>query len=82
MTPIFAKTQHVLLFRICFYFPYFSKFSPDFVQFTCFLPTLCVFCFPLVDHDAFMHRTMHVLDASGAGSASVLLSSLLELVVK
>jgi len=28
-----------------------------------FLPTFRVFHFPQFDHDAFMHHTMHVLDA-------------------
>ena len=40
--------------------PYFLKFPPDFVEFTCFLHT---FVSPWFDHDAFMHHTMHVLDA-------------------
>jgi len=35
------------------------------VKFTCSLHTLCVFRFPYFDHDAFMHHTMHVLDAPG-----------------
>jgi len=40
------------------------KIPYDFVKFTCFLHTLCVFRFPTYfDHDAFMHHTMHVLDA-------------------
>ena len=43
-------------------FPYFSKFPPAFVQFLYFLPHLRVFFFPLFDHDAFMHRAIHVLD--------------------
>jgi len=30
-----------------------------------FLHALCVFRFPYFDHDAFMHHTMHVLDAPG-----------------
>ena len=53
--------------------PYFEKIiiplllqiaPPNFVKFTCFLHTLCVLRFPAkFDHDAFMHHTMHVLDA-------------------
>ena len=32
--------------------PYFFKFPSDFVEFTCFLHTLCVFRFPQFHHDA------------------------------
>src|SRR6218665_3878609 len=46
--PVFAKTIHFLLFRKIFHFPYFGKFPPDFVKFTCltyFRPT-CFSCPP------------------------------------
>ena len=35
----------------------------------CFLHTLLLFLFPSFDHDAFMHHTMHVLDAPDVDEA-------------
>src|SRR6218665_1400346 len=61
------------LFRKNYYFPYFYKFTPTpfFQKCRCSLHTLCVFRFPPnFDHDAFMHHTMHVLDAPGNKEAS------------
>src|SRR6218665_125154 len=55
-----------------FYFPLLlniSKFPPDFVKFACFLQTFYAFRSP-IDHDAFMHHTMHVLDAPAGDSES------------
>ena len=49
--------------------PYFFKFPSDFVKFTCFLHTLWVFVSPQFDHDAFLHHTMHVLDAPASSYA-------------
>ena len=67
ITPIFATSIHFPLNRENYSFPaYFSKFSPCFRKISCFLHTLSVFRFPpspQFDHDALMHRTMHVLDA-------------------
>ena len=45
--------------------PYFLKVPTDFVQFTCFIYFMCFSFLPYFDHDAFMHHTMHVLDAPG-----------------
>ena len=46
--------------------PYFSKISLLFpTMYTCFLHTFCVFRFPLLEHVAFMHHAMHVLEAPG-----------------
>jgi len=60
--PSFAKIINSLLF----------KFPPSFpkihVYFTCFT---CISFPPYFDHDAFMHHTMHVLDASGIASRCV-----------
>src|SRR6218665_1136805 len=44
-------------------FPLLIKTPSVFGKFTCFLHTLRVFCPPYFYHDAFMHHTMHVLDA-------------------
>jgi len=67
ISPIFSLLQYIsLCFRKIIISPYFCKFPPDFVKFTCYLHTFCVFRFPLYfHHDAFMHHTMHVLDAPG-----------------
>jgi|SRR6218665_3606964 len=62
--PIFAVSVHFLLFRENYYFPYFSKFPPEFVKFMFFTYFMCFSFPPYFDHDAFMHHTMHVLDAS------------------
>jgi len=43
--------------------PYFFKFPSDFAKFTCFYIHSAFFVSPYFDHDAFMHHTMHVLDA-------------------
>ena len=53
------------LFRENYYFPpTFTNFPPVFEKLTCFLYTLMCSSFPpYFDHDAFMHHTMHVLDA-------------------
>src|SRR6218665_427031 len=48
------------LFWENYYSSYFFKF---FVRFTCFYILFLFFVSPYVDHDAFMHHTMHVLDA-------------------
>src|SRR6218665_2735524 len=46
-SPIFPVSLHFPLFRKnCF--PYFKKFPPVFVKFTCFLHTLYVFPIPLL----------------------------------
>jgi len=39
---------------------------PDFVKFTCFLHALRVFHSPYFYHDAFIHHTIHILDAPRA----------------
>jgi len=45
-------------------FPYFYKFLSVFGKFTCFFTYFMFISFPLYfDHEAFMHHTMHVLDA-------------------
>jgi len=47
----------------CSFSSYFCKFPPWFRK-ICFFYILSVtFVFPYFDHDAFMHHTMHVLDA-------------------
>ena len=61
--PIFAVSIHFPLFHEIVLFPYFSKFTPDFVKFTCFYILYMFFVSPYFDDDAFMHHTMHVLDA-------------------
>jgi len=48
-----------------FFPPTFPKFPSYFLQYTCFLHTFCVFRFPLLEHVAFMHHAMHVLEAPG-----------------
>jgi len=61
---IFPISLHFPLFRPTLLFPpTFTNFLPVF--FNGILHTLCVFRFPYFDHDAFMHNTMHVLDAPG-----------------
>ena len=50
--------------------PYFHKiytFPPTYAKFT-FFGLVYVFCFPHFDHDAFMHHTLHGLDAPASGS--------------
>jgi len=43
-------------FHKIYKFPYFREIDA--------FCLICVFCFPLLfDHDAFMHHTLHVLDA-------------------
>ena len=66
--PIFPVSIHFPLFWEIFLSPYFCKISPyfakfpsDFVKVTC-LHTLRVFSHYFY-HDAFMHHTMHVLNA-------------------
>src|SRR6218665_128937 len=45
---LFSLFQYIFhLFQENYYFPYFCKFPPDFVKFTCFLHSLCVFRLPL-----------------------------------
>src|SRR6218665_15116 len=47
--PIFAKAVYSPLFRKINYFPLVCKiYHRDFVEFTCFLHALRVFCFPLL----------------------------------
>jgi len=41
----------------------FPKFPPYFETFSWFLILSVLFVSPYFDHDAFMHYTMHVLDA-------------------
>ena len=62
---IFSASVHFPLFREHYYFPpTSSNFSPLFQKFTCILHALsCISFPPYFDHDAFMHHTMHVLDA-------------------
>ena len=54
------------LFHENFHFPYFSKYSLSFRKIFVFLFTyfMCISFPPYFDHDAFMHHSMHVLDAS------------------
>jgi len=42
----------------------FAKFPPDFIKLTCFYILYMYFVSPYFYQDAFMHHTMHVLDAS------------------
>ena len=45
--------------------PIFLNSLPDFGEFTCFgLPYTCFSFLPYFDHDALMHQTMRILDAS------------------
>ena len=64
--PLFSPFQSISPSFEKNHFPAtFANFSPSFVKFSCFLHTFCDFRFPpYFDHDAFMHHTMHVLDAS------------------
>ena len=39
------------------------KFHPYFVKLACFYMPYVFFISPCFDHDAFMHHTMHILDA-------------------
>src|SRR6218665_497206 len=62
--PIFTKALYFPLFRKIYYFP------PIFPTFSLISSNLHVFCMlyvilssPYFDHDAFMHQTMHILDA-------------------
>src|SRR6218665_26705 len=61
--PLFSLFQYnfTLIFEKNIISPYFRKFSSDFATFTCFLHTL-------FDPNAFMHHTMHVLNASAYSS--------------
>ena len=62
--PIFPVSIHFHLYFGKFSFsPTFDKFPSDFVKFTCFTYFLCILP-PYFYHDAFMHHTMHILDAS------------------
>ena len=65
---IFAVSIHFPLFQEILLFPsYFSKFPPIYVKFTMLFIYFKCFSFPpYFDHDAFMHRTMHVADSHGA----------------
>ena len=66
--PLFSLFQYIspYLEKKLFFLPYFKKFSlPVFAKFTCFLHTLGFLVSPYFYHEAFMHHTMHVLDASG-----------------
>ena len=69
--PLFPLSQLISpLFREIFLFPpYFFKIVlPDFVKFTCFYILYVYFVSPCYFyHDAFMHHTMHALDAPGLG---------------
>ena len=46
--PIFVVSVHFPYFWKIIISPYFYKFPSDFVKFTCFLHTFCVFRFPLL----------------------------------
>src|SRR6218665_2037544 len=62
--PIFAVLVHFPYFAKIILSPfYFFKFHSDFVKLTCFYMPYVFFVPPCFDHDAFMHHTMHVLDA-------------------
>ena len=67
--PVFSLFHYISpLFRKKILFStYFYKIPSVFGKFTCFLHTLCVFRSPYFDHDAFMHHTTHVLEATGQG---------------
>ena len=54
--PLFREIPHSILFKISLWFRII------YVLFTYFM---CFSFPPYFDHDAFMHHTMHVLDASG-----------------
>src|SRR6218665_3066713 len=58
-SPHFHKIYKFLL-----YFHKIYTFPPISTKFT-FLGLIYVFCFPYFDHDAFMHHTLHILDAPG-----------------
>ena len=67
--PLFSLFQYISPnFGIIIISPLLLQIFPsDFVKSMCFLHTFCVFRFPpQFDHDAFMHHTMHVLDAPDA----------------
>src|SRR6218665_3879473 len=60
--PLFSLFQYISsLFRENYSFPLLLQIPPVLGKFTCFLHTLRVS--PYLDHDAFMHHPMHVLDA-------------------
>ena len=65
--PIFSRKRYTILPHISANVslpPTFVNFPPDFVKFTCFFTYFVCFSFlPYFDHDAFIHRTMYVLDA-------------------
>src|SRR6218665_1036811 len=66
--PLFSQFQYISpYFRIFYFSSTFANFPPDFVKFMCFcfLIHSVFFISPWFGHDAFMHHTMHVLDASG-----------------
>jgi len=49
------------------FLPTFANILPWFRKFTCFDILYVFFVSPYFDYDAFMHHTMHVLDAPGCG---------------
>jgi len=62
--PIFAISIHFPLFRKILNFPLLFQISPGFRKLYVFFYILYVFLVsPYFDHDAFMHHTMHILDA-------------------
>jgi len=64
ISPLFSLFQYISPFSRKLLFPPTFKNSPPVLEkFTCFLHTLCISFPPYFDHDAFMHRPMHVLDA-------------------
>src|SRR6218665_3070066 len=66
--PIFLFQYISPLFRQNYYFPpTLTNFAPCFRQFhLLFTYFTCISFPPYFDHDAFMHHTMHVLDAPGS----------------
>jgi len=48
-SPLFSQKPYISsLFRKIYFPLFFLKFPPDFLEIMCFLPTLHVFCFPLL----------------------------------
>ena len=65
LPPSFAISMDSPYFAKIILSPYFSKFPLFSLNLRVFTYSLC-FSFPLYfDHDAFMHHTLHVLDALG-----------------
>src|SRR6218665_1558582 len=65
--PLYSLFQYVSpLFQKNYSYPLLFKIAPFFLQiYVSFTYFMCFFVSPYFYHDAFMHHTMHVLDAPG-----------------